>query len=87
MKNETLKPSKFLIDMLNKAARKRHSEWCEGVEYTKGAFVIYNNVLYRVIQEHTSHPDSTPDVAESLFAKAIDFDNKVIYKQKPRHRR
>ena len=41
--------------------------WQEGVEYTEGCNVIYNNVVYKVIQPHTSTSECTPDVNESMF--------------------
>lgn len=44
-------------------------KWQEGVLYEVGYKVRYNNVLYKVIQEHTSQSDWTPDVAVSLFAR------------------
>lgn len=43
-----------------------------GVAYAVGKKVMYNGVLYKVIQAHTSQPDWTPDVAPSLFAKVIN---------------
>ena len=44
-------------------------KWQEGVLYEVGYKVRYNDVLYKVIQEHTSQSDWTPDVAVSLFAR------------------
>ena len=44
-------------------------KWQEGVLYEVGYKVRYNDVLYKVIQEHTSQSDWTPDVAASLFAR------------------
>ena len=43
--------------------------WKEGVLYEVDYKVRYNDVLYKVIQEHTSQSDWTPDVAVSLFAR------------------
>ena len=37
--------------------------------YFKDERVRYNNVLYKVLQEHKSQDDWTPDVAVSLFAR------------------
>lgn len=45
--------------------------WEEGVEYKTGVRVMYNEVMYRVLQDHTSQADWTPEVAASLFAKVL----------------
>ena len=44
-------------------------KWQEGVLYEVGYKVRYNDVLYKVIQEHTSQSDWAPDVSVSLFAR------------------
>lgn len=41
------------------------------VEYTKGQRVLYNNVLYKVLTNHTSQESWTPENAPSLFVKVI----------------
>ena len=43
--------------------------WLAGKRYIVGARVRYNEKLYKVLQEHTSQADWTPDVAVSLFAE------------------
>lgn len=43
-----------------------------GVAYEVGKRVLYNNILYKVIQAHTSQADWTPTNAPSLFAKVIN---------------
>ena len=45
--------------------------WRSGVEYTSEKRVLYNSVLYKVLQAHTSQDDWTPDTAVSLFAKVL----------------
>ena len=40
--------------------------------YIVGERVLYQDVLYKVITEHTSQVTWTPDVAPSLFAKVIN---------------
>ena len=52
--------------------------WKEGVSYKKGYRVLYNDVLYSVLMDHTSQSDWTPDVAPSLFAKVLISDPNVI---------
>lgn len=44
-------------------------KWKEGVEYKKDDRVRYNDALYKVLQDHISQADWTPDVAVSLFVK------------------
>ena len=43
-----------------------------GVAYEVGKRVLYNGVLYKVIQAHTSQVGWTPIAAPSLFAKVIN---------------
>lgn len=43
-----------------------------GVAYEVGKRVLYNDILYKVIQAHTSQADWTPVAAPSLFAKVIN---------------
>lgn len=46
-------------------------EWKIGVRYSVDTRIRYNEVLYRVIQSHTSQEGWTPDIATSLFAKVL----------------
>ena len=43
-----------------------------GVAYEVGKRILYNDILYKVIQAHTSQADWTPVAAPSLFAKVIN---------------
>ena len=43
-----------------------------GVKYKAGKRVIYEGVLYKVLQDHTSQEGWTPTAAHSLFAKVIN---------------
>ena len=52
--------------------------WRSGVEYPSGKRVLYNAVLYKVLQAHTSQDDWTPDTAVSLFAKVLIPDPGTI---------
>lgn len=45
--------------------------WEAGKPYAFGNRIVYGDKLYKVITEHTSHVDWTPDVSHSLFT-AID---------------
>lgn len=44
-------------------------KWEVGKEYVKDDRVRYEEVLYKVLQNHTSQSDWTPDVAVSLFVE------------------
>ena len=52
--------------------------WRPGVAYTAGQRVLYNSVLYNVMQDHTSQDDWTPIAASSLFALVLIPDEDVI---------
>lgn len=52
--------------------------WKEGMTYTTGERIMYNDILYKVLAAHTSQADWTPDVAVSLFAKVLIVDENVI---------
>lgn len=45
------------------------AKWEVGVEYVTDTKVRYNDVVYKVLQDHTSQEDWTPDVAVSLFVR------------------
>ena len=45
--------------------------WESGVSYETGTRVYYNENLYKVLQNHTSQDDWTPDNAVSLFALVL----------------
>lgn len=52
--------------------------WKSDVDYTAGDRVRYDGILYRVLQDHTSQADWTPDAAPSLFARVLIPDPEVI---------
>jgi chitodextrinase len=52
--------------------------WREAVEYVVGDRVLHNDILYKVLQAHTSQTNWTPDVTFSLFAKVLIPDENVI---------
>lgn len=53
-------------------------EWKQNVNYVTNERVLYNEVLYKVLQNHTSQADWTPADAPSLFAKVLIPDADVI---------
>ena len=52
--------------------------WRSGVRYAAGQRVLYRGVLYKVLQDHTSQDDWTPDAAPSLFAQVLIPDGETI---------
>lgn len=46
-----------------------YPKWEVGKEYVKDDRIRYENVLYKVLQSHTSQADWTPDVAVSLYVR------------------
>lgn len=56
-----------------------YPEWKVDVVYTAGQRVLYNDILYKVLQEHTSQADWTPDEAVSLYAKVlVSIDGTIL---------
>lgn len=56
-----------------------YPEWDgAGVDYTAGDRVLYNEILYKVLTDHTSQEDWAPDVAPSLFTVVLIPDSNVI---------
>lgn len=56
-----------------------YPEWSgDGVTYKVDVRVRYMDVLYKVLQEHVSQADWTPDAAPSLFARVLIEDLNVI---------
>lgn len=54
-------------------------KWAVGVEYVKDFRVKYEDVVYKVLQDHTSQADWTPDVAVSLFVRVHQQDPQDEY--------
>lgn len=85
----TLEEAKAIIDALvtlrNSAADEQalkasalYPKWKVGTDYRKDERVLYNDILYKVLTDHTSQADWTPDAAPSLFAKVLIPDKNVI---------
>ena len=54
-------------------------KWKEGVDYSAGSRVVYEGMLYNVIQSHTSQQDWMPDASPSLYSKVLIPDDTEIY--------
>lgn len=85
----TLEEAKAIIDALvtlrNSATDEQalktsalYPKWKAGTDYQKDKRVLYNDILYKVLTDHTSQADWTPDAAPSLFAKVLIPDKNVI---------
>ena len=48
------------------------------INYKIGDRVVFNNTLYKVLQNHTSQADWNPELAVSLFAEILIPDPDVI---------
>lgn len=47
-------------------------KWKIGEQYEKDDRVRYNEILYKVLQAHTSQAEWTPDIAVSLYVKVSE---------------
>ena len=52
--------------------------WEPGMEYAVGKKLVFDGVVYKVLQNHMSQLDWTPDVAVSLYARVLIPDEDVI---------
>lgn len=52
--------------------------WAEGINYTVGDKIRYENILYKCLQSHTSLASWTPSAAPSLWAKVLIPDENTI---------
>lgn len=69
-----------LSDEIALTAIEVYPQWRgNGEEYKIGQRVQYNEVLYKVLTNHTSQEDWMPDVSASLFAKVLIPDEDTIY--------
>lgn len=60
------------------------AEWSgNSVEYKKDERVVYNGVLYKVLQDHTSQSTWTPTDAPSLFAKVLTSSESILEWEQP----
>lgn len=48
-----------------------YDEWTPNAKYEVGRYLLYKNVLYKVLQPHTSQDSWTPDITASLYAKVL----------------
>lgn len=53
-------------------------KWEAGKSYQTGKRLEYQGAIYKVLQDHTSQEEWTPDKAPSLFAKVLIPDTNTI---------
>ena len=52
-----------------------YPKWREGREYVAGERVMHEDVLYKVLQDHSSQVGWEPNAAHSLFATVLTSDD------------
>ena len=57
----------------------------DGVKYTAGTKVLYNGILYKVLQDNTSQENWNPKDAHSLFSRMLIPDSSKIYEWEQPH--
>lgn len=67
-----------LSDEIALTAVEVYPQWRANVNYITGQRVQYNDILYRVLVNHTSQETWTPTDTPSLFAKVLIPDVDVI---------
>lgn len=72
------KASASLTDEEGAHAPMLFERWEEGKAYVIGDRVCYEDNLYKVLQNHTSHEAYKPDVTVSLYARVLIPDPSVI---------
>ena len=76
--NSLVKLRNLATDEMSLQAPNLYPAWRPDVIYTAGDRVLYEEVLYRVLQGHISQEAWTPMDAPSLFAKVLIPDVDVI---------
>ncbi len=51
-----------------------YPEWQPEKDYVTGARIVFNNTLYKVLQNHTSQAEWLPNSAASLYAIVLTSD-------------
>lgn len=83
IKGEQLKQELTEKTVLNNASdedayvmRYLYGEWSgDGITYKINDRLMYNDKFYKVLQDHTSQSDWTPDTASSLYVEIADPSN------------
>ena len=68
------KVTELLVNLDNDAAIENailFPQWKSGIDYKVDERIRYNNILYIILQDHTSQEEWRPDVAGSLYARML----------------
>ena len=68
------KVTELLVNLDNDAAMDNailFPQWKSGIDYKVDERIRYNNILYIVLQDHTSQEEWRPDVVGSLYARML----------------
>ena len=71
LRAQFIKLREMATDEMSLQVPNLYPAWKEAIAYITGERVLYNDILYKVLQAHTSQADWTPDVSPSLFAKVL----------------
>ena len=78
LRAQFVKLREMATDEMSLQVPKLYPTWKVGVDYAVGDRILYEDVLYKVLQNHTSQETWTPINAPSLFAKVLIPDEDII---------
>lgn len=78
LRAQFLKLRDMATDEMSLQVPKLYPTWNENISYDVGERILYSNILYKVVQAHTSQASWTPNVAPSLFAQVLIPDEEII---------
>lgn len=78
LRAQFVKLREMATDEMSLQVPKLYPTWKVGVDYAAGDRILYEDVLYKVLQNHTSQETWTPIDAPSLFAKVLIPDEDII---------
>jgi chitodextrinase len=78
LRAQFVKLREMATDEMSLQVPKLYPTWKVGVDYAVGDRILYEDVLYKVLQNHTSQETWTPIDAPSLFAKVLIPDEDII---------
>lgn len=58
-------------DTMAQELQEFYDEWLAGVNVITGQYIRYDGILYKVLSDHVTKENWTPDVASSLFTKVL----------------
>ena len=58
-------------DIVALSIKEFYDEWASDIEYKINQYIIYQDILYKVLVDHTSQVTWVPDISPSLYAKVL----------------